>query len=564
MKATLVLTGMSGVALAVWAAPLVAKPAPEPPIKVPDFEVWESPVAAPGEDWRYARVERFEILSKVPDHVGSNLVGELQKFHHAMAIIYPKIAERPAQPLALILADGARYAPFLPPGVPGDRQELGLFFHTPEKSVIVVDADADSMLLPGSATEYNTVDIHRQLSRQYLRYLFAERRTSLPAWLEEGLSQTIADIETRGKWLTYGKIFTDQNAPGAADAYISIPDPFAANPGLSGLSFKYLFAHRAMLPMDQLLHPPLPDSKRPSSDSVWAKQTYAFVHFCLFGNKLRYRDPLIKYAERLQNEPDSEALFTACFGVGHEQMNKELRAYIVHTRHKYQRYPLKPEQQFKETPLVFRDASESETGLIKGEALQLADHPHAALEFFRQSYLRGARSPDFLAGFAASCAHAGDSGRARKLIDVAVAKGATRPSALVLQAQLRFDAARAMAAGADGKLDDRQLASILEPLYAANKLPPPVPAPYDLMASAWLVSATPPKVESLAVLDGGIRQFPRHVPLLTQSFELYRRAGDIDKAASIARLGARLAGDSATKAQFEHLAETLPPSAPKT
>ena len=85
------------------------------------------------------------------------------------------------------------------------------------------------------------------------------------------------------------------------------------------------------------------------------------------------------------------------------------------------------------------------------------------------------------------------------------------------------------------------------------------------MAEAWLKSVSAPTQENLSILDEGIRRFPRRIELLTRSFELYRRAGDIDKAASIARLGTRLATDTATKAHFEKLTDSISiPPGPKS
>jgi len=46
---------------------------------------------------------------------------------------------------------------------------------------------------------------------------------------------------------------------------------------------------------------------------LWAKQAYLFVHFCLFGENLRYQPALSTFVSRLAREPLSEALFQECF-----------------------------------------------------------------------------------------------------------------------------------------------------------------------------------------------------------------------------------------------------------
>ena len=56
----------------------------------------------------------------------------------------------------------------------------------------------------------------------------------------------------------------------------------------------------------------------------------------------------------------SEPLFHECFGISYAKMQKELRGYVLHTRLKYQRYPLKPEQRLQPASIDFRDATRDE------------------------------------------------------------------------------------------------------------------------------------------------------------------------------------------------------------
>ncbi|HWA26242.1 MAG TPA: hypothetical protein VG734_11305 [Lacunisphaera sp.] len=542
----------------VLLAPLAARAAETAAEKfvLPPIEVNAAVPLPPEERWSYARVAGFEVLAKVADRAARPMVTDLQKFAHALGVIYSAIADPSAQTLDLVLVHTDDFRALSPVTADAIAPDFSVYYHGSERSVIVVDMDggftATANLPEGSG---DTVSPFRQLHRQYLRHLLVGRNATLPGWLEEGLTQVIADIELRGKWLTFGKVDTEQNMPmGDQPDNLGVPDPLAPNPMLSGLSFKQVFERRSFLPFDQFFAARLPDGSLPSSDSTWAKQAYAFVHFCLFGNKLRYQAPLIKLAERLRTEPLTEELFTACFGVNYRRMQQELRRYLVETRHKYQRYPLKPGQQAQPEPAEFRPATPAEAGLLKGETLLLAGRATEAHETHRLAYARGARTPDFLAAYAASCARIGDQDRARKLVNAAVAAGTSRPSAFVLQARLRFDEFAAAAATADGKFSDAQVASVLGPLFKARSLRPQLPETYDLIAGAWSRSATPPTPANLAVLDEGIRAFPRDDGLLLLACTLYHRIGDTAKAASIARLGQRFAGDPETRARFELLA----------
>jgi hypothetical protein len=144
--------------------------------------------------------------------------------------------------------------------------------------------------------------------------------------------------------------------------------------------------------------------------------------------------------------------------------------------------------------------------------------------------------------------------RARELLELSVKAGVNRPSAHVELARLRL-----AAAGAGGaKLTVAQMGLVLTPLFEARKLPPPLPDTYELIATAWAQSAVAPKPDNLAVLDEGIRAFPRNSDLLYRAAQLYRQADALPVATSIAKLGLRYSSDDAAKVRFEELLAALP------
>lgn len=503
------------------------------------------------------------LLSNASDSTTRSLARSLQEFDHALGLIYPQLKRDSSRPFTVILTKGRAYEEIcraLPPPLP-----TSVLLRSPENPVLVInlDATANDNVDP-EANASTASEPHDLLNREYLRFLLAQQNVRFPAWLEEGLLQTVADIEVRDQWLTCGRVETERNmGSGEQPVHFGIPDFLAPNTTVAPLSFKQVFSNRRFQPLDEFFVVRRPDGSPPASDSAWAKQAYAFVHFCLFGGKLRYRGPLGEFARRLQNEPPSEPLFIACFGLTYRQMQDELRSYLLHTSHQYQRYPLKPEQVFSPRPLELADASPDEIGLYHADALDLAGSPASALALRRLAHQHGARSADFLAGYAASLLTHGDRAHAETLIDEAIAATPTRPSAFVFRARLRLDRHLAIASETGGQLSEAQLAKVLEPLFVARKHSPSIPATYLTIAEAWSVSATPPQPRHLAVLDEGILKFPREKPLLLRTFALYQRIGDSNKAASIARLGARLAPDAATRKEFESLVASLPtPASP--
>jgi len=339
--------------------------------EIPRVELPRMDVNAPAEKrratpWRYARVGEWEVLAEVADTKARSLLTELRKFDHALRIIQPRLVGGAAAPLALLLAGESEYQAIAGPAAAGQPREFSALRQIGGRPSIVVNTAAEFDLIE-SDIGANTIDVYRQLDRQYLQYAFAAHQAQLPAWIEEGLAQTLADVEFGGAWVAYGKVETEKNMPsGGQPEPVVIPDFLAPNPALAGLSFKQVFAHRSFMPLGEFFAARRADGSAPSPDSAWAKQAYALVHFCLFGNKLRYQQPLATLATRLKTEPMSEALFKECFGIGYAKMEKELRGYLYHTRLKYQRYPLKPEDRLKPEPIDFRVATETEIVRLTG------------------------------------------------------------------------------------------------------------------------------------------------------------------------------------------------------
>jgi hypothetical protein len=324
-----------------------------------------SAMAEKREAWRYSEVAGWEVYSQVSDASAWSLLQNLRKFDFALRTIQPRLVAGPASSLSVILVDEPRYRTFVGSAAAGAAREFSTLVHRSGRSAVVVNTSAE-FAMDESAVSSNTIDPYRQLDRQYLRHVLAAQKASLPAWLEEGLAQVFTDVEYAGAWITYGKVDTEKNMPGSDQPPpVVIMDFLAPNSALAGLSFKQVFAHRRFMPLGAFFAATRADGSAPSLDSAWAKQAYAFVHFCLFGNKLRYQEPLARLATHLATEPMSETLFKACFGVDYAKMEKELSGYLYHTRHKYQRYPLKPDQRLQPEPITFRDATKAEIDRLK-------------------------------------------------------------------------------------------------------------------------------------------------------------------------------------------------------
>lgn len=538
------------------------------PLVLPGIKVTSSAELPPPESWRYGRVGSFEVLSNAGDTATRNLLADFGKFTQAISLVWP-VPGKPLAAATIILCGAeAKFDAFPPAGSVKEGDIVpSVFLRNREQVAIVVDLEADRIMVDPSkvdvpnagSTEYE-VDHYKQLYREYVRYLLSQSQVRAPIWLEEGLAQIIMDIDLDDRRLIYGKINSTAGAvSGGESADSDGTDPTVDTDAVVGEQpFNVVLQHHKLIPLDQFfaIGADSPEAQNPLGNNLWAKQAYAFVHFCLFGEDLRYQQPLKTFLGRLAREPLTEQLFKECFKVDYQRMAYELKGYIYRTKHKYQRYDLKPGDQLTPRSIELREATPAEIALIEGDGLRLGGHLDTAMAAYRGGYLRGARDPALLAamGVTESALHHDD--RARELLEPAVKAGVKRPSAYDELARLR------LAAAGEGPLTAAQLGTVLAPLLAARKMPPPLPETYELIASAWTRSSVAPTPENLAALDEGIRAFPRNSALLYSAARLYRQAGAQPTATSIARLGLRFSSDAAAKARFEELLASLPPEPP--
>ena len=231
---------------------------------------------------------------------------------------------------------------------------------------------------------------------------------------------------------------------------------------------------------------------------------------------------------------------------------------------------LKPAQPIKPPAIGLRNATDTEISRLKGDWERLevgfvkkrsaelaAKYREQARRTLGRAYDHGAREPQLLANLGLCECDAGDDARAREYLEAAAQLGPIRPRANYELARLRFAAANAAPKGAGGKLSAEQLTGVFTPLFAARAQSPAMPEVYELVAQGWSRSAVVPTRGHLAVLDEGIRLFPRRSDLIYRTAALLAEQNFSADAAALVEFGLRVARDEADRARFVALQETL-------
>lgn len=573
--------GMSAVAVgsgAVPAAPptslLTSADSPSREVvDLPTFTVEERPVLPEPEAWRHASIPGFEVLSNASENATRRIVRDFQRFHQALVTVWPPAEVRSGLPTLLILCGRDRaFAAFAPEAAtPGTTGFISVSGSDGEVSAIILDMEtsslgmlsADALAAPeppapeGDEAEVGVlgglpdfaVSPYEQLYREYLRLVLSRAQPRAPAWFEEGLAQLFMRMEFSPTHIIVGRV--------------EDPNTRSLRPGMvEDRDFNAALQRRALLPMEELftVAHDSPTARRPLG-GVWSKQAYAFVHLCLYSGDPALQKGLLTFVRRLAGEPPSEALFRSCFGRSYADAQQAIRAHVDFTRVKAVEFRLKKGERREDPPdPVFRDATQGEIGRIKGDALRLCGRPETARTELLAAYLRGERDPALLAALGLEELAAGKRERGRRFLEAAARGNVVRPRVYIQLARWRLESALAARPDPAGKLDEAELAPVLQPLGIARRQPPPQFAWYQTLTEAWWHAAVTPPAAQLAVLDEGVRLFPRQSAWLLDVARLKQRAGLTADAAAIAEYGAKTATEPALREAFELFRRSLPPS----
>jgi hypothetical protein len=554
------------------------KPA-EPAIELPKVTVTDSQILPPPESWRYGEMPGFEILSNAPDGRTQRMMRDFDLFRIALTGIW-RIPAKPSAATPLILCGaGGKFDKFLPKGEQRpDQGTASLFLTDRDRSAIVVDLQAGTLSVAtpdvvdattGEDPSTIAIDHDKQLYREYLRYLVNRSNTKVPAWFEEGLAQIVMRMQVHKDYIVFGEIEPANTVSAAAasaaaeNADAASSDDEAGSPTTAPAEdkdFPAALQRRRLVPFAKFfaVGHDAPEARNPLGNNVWAKQAYAFVHMCLYGEGKKYQQGLVTFLMRTAKEPVTEALFKECFHQNYKQMEGTLKAYIDFTPYESQELVIKGKGLPEPAKLVLREATPAEVGRIKGEALELAGRPDDARAELIAPYVRGERDPQLLAELGLYERSVNHDDRARKFLEGAVAGKTTRPRAYLELARLRLAEIDAAVGGPDKELTAEQTAKVVPLLRAGAQLYPPSQDLYRAFGEVWSRSAEKPPIEDITILTKAVVQFPTDPKLVYQAAYFHATAGNPKEMEALIQHALKLTPDPAMRAKFEDLRKLVP------
>lgn len=550
-------------------------------VPLPPYIVEE---ATKGPPWRYGQLPGFEFLARCPDPVVRGLAEAHFRLHALLGLILPERLQLTfAAPKVVIYYDEELQGtaskevmatmvqeqekkqprPTFNMEMPVGRGGRGLppQFGAPPRFNFIPNLrlnDKDAMTLFAIVREGSFNSDQLVLTRDYLSYLVFERSPTLPGWFAAGVIGLYNGMEFQSSSLRFAPV-----------AWVSEPEieamtqtPPAASP---------------LQPLAQFLTSGMPSRSVPNAEDArerWRVQAMLFLRWALDGRTPAQHAAFFDLVEQASVEPVKEEQFKRGLGVDFATADAQLAAYLLVGAKKSM--VLRTERAIKVPKLALRDADDTEISRLKGdwERLEVAfvkkRSPELAPKYLEQArrtltraYDNGSRDPGLLANLGLCECDAGNDAKAREYLEAAARRGPLRARANYELARLRFAEFDRNPEGADGRLSTGQMAQVLAPLFAARALPPPMAEVYELIAKAWSRSALGPTRGHLAVVDEGVRLFPRRVPLVYQLAVLHAQRGDTEDARNLVTLGLHLAAEETDRRRFTQLQAELADPAKK-
>jgi hypothetical protein len=541
--------------------------ADDTPVSLPPFIVEE---AAKGPPWRYAETPGYEILSRCNDAITRRVVDAHHQLHQVLAeILPPQLQVSMSVPRVLVLYDEELQpaasqeviARMLKPTVApvddplpslgrGPRLQMPVRRYNFLPNIRLWDRDGMAVFMIVRRDDFDPDQL--SLTHDYVSFMVKSRIPALPPWFTYGFLALYQQMKFAESRMTLGSL----EWISAKHTEALAKDPKLAPP---------------VLPLGDFLSAKL-SPRDPAADfepiKAWHAQAKLFVRWGLDSGGAKRRAAFLRFVELAAIHGGTESVFRECFDMSFDEAHAQLAAYLPSATQRT--ISFKPARIPKLPPLILRNASDGQIARLKGDWERLevpyvkAISPELATKYLEQArrtlkraYDRGERDPRLLAVLGLTECDAGNDAGARVYLEAAAQIGSIRPRANYELARLRFAEFRANPAGAEGLLSPIQAVDVLKPLFAARASEPPLPEVYELIADLWLNVASTPTRGHLAVIDEGVRLFPRRTHLVLRGAELFLRYGYREEATTLVEVGTRLADNESTRERLATLQQKL-------
>jgi Flp pilus assembly protein TadD len=415
-------------------------------------------------EWRVLETPRFAVLSQLRDEETRAWAGQFDQFLGALGGLMPE-DERARPPLTVVLfADEKNFEPYKPTGADGK--------HAP--GVTGTFASRDSWSVVGMASRLEDRETREVIFHEGVHWHTSAEHRAQPVWYEEGLAEVFSTFRTEHGQAHWGEM------PPTHVAFLKEATLFPLEKLLGVTREDPLFADHM-------------------SAGVFYAQSWALVHYLMFGPRADGREALANYLNATRSGATIEDACRTAFGCGCDELQRAVSAHLASGDQRVVERPLGATETLQSTvapatPLVVESAL-ARLAIGSGHIELAQQHCERAVELAPTQ----PAGYELFAGLAEEC---GDGDAIRTASGRAIELGSKDAAVFLALGQEEI-----RAAGASGEISATQARRVTDLFVHALALNPHLQLAYENFARALcsLDSATP---QDLALLDQGRQFFP--------------------------------------------------------
>ncbi len=526
-------------------------------VTLPSFQVTDTRILPTAEQWRYAQVPGFEILSSASDSTSRDVIQDFLRFHRAVEVLWPMVRMNASVDASIILCDtGSRVKAFVPSSIIRNAQQtVSLSLEDHEHAAIVINLGA-------ARSENNSVGSSKLVHHEYVHFLVNRIGPRTPDWLRFGLEamfDTLAYTENRVGLPAISDMMKNERVAFNLRLNQAIKEGVSIRAFASkDVAYQSMLKEGIIIPLHKLF---ILDQDTNTQSSDWnteqaTKESRAFIEFCLLGSKAKYREAFMKFAYLSSRSRSSEDLFKQCFSTGYEEMTA---LFWANTEMLSDRGFELIDKQGKVVAdiakLNLHDATDAQSSRIRAEAQRMAGRTEDGRQSLIAAYLRGQRDPELLSALGLAEHVANKDTRALIFLKRATNENTKSARAYLQLAQIQMKLW--VSAPGQQKLGVDRVAILLKLLFKAKSLNPPLPEVYEAIASVWRESSVEPSRGHLQVLDQGLVLFPYDSELFLLDAQLYTRIGYLKDALQLCKIGLSWSTDVQSRSELIKLKASL-------
>ncbi len=290
------------------------------------FIVGAAAASARTDKWLYVKAPSFTLITTLDAKRAISWADDFSQFVGALDEFITVDKSKLPQLTVVVFADEDEFARFRPLDAAGKPKEVAGFFSRHE-----------SWAVAGLAENELNANSKETFFHEGTHWFLSGFEYPNPMWIEEGIAETFSTFKVEDKTVSWGQ---------------AIPQHVI------------LLAQGDQIPLQQLLGMTPDDlfhggSEGDSRTGLIYAESWAFVHYLVFGRRDVPQTGLAEYMKLLRTAPSRDEAFRAAFGQDYRALDKKLAAYLNGGKyyiHKQPRLTLPPVTPRPATPAEVEDA----------------------------------------------------------------------------------------------------------------------------------------------------------------------------------------------------------------